>query len=252
MSVPSSDSTATSAHSFEITTEGEPSGTLLAGFSQFGLAGLTAVDYLVDHLDLEQSGYVTTDSLPTITPFENGRPRHHTRLFSRADLDVTVLVGELIVPQAAARPLSNTIVDWMGENAVDEVAVLSGVPVPHGPEQHQTFYIATDDFHERRLTGAEVPPMGSGFLDGVNAELLSRGIDSPLAAGVFVTPVHAQAPDVEAAIRLLDTVADIYDLQVDTGPLEAFAAEVAQYYEDLAERVENVEEAQRPEDRMYV
>ncbi|MFC7167666.1 proteasome assembly chaperone family protein [Halospeciosus flavus] len=246
------DPVAAGTPTFDITTETEPSGTLLAGFSQFGLAGLTAVDYLVDHLDLEKTGHVTTDSLPTITPFENGRPRHHTRFFSRPDLDVTVLVGELVVPQLAARPVSDTVVDWMGDNGVDEVAVLSGVPVPHGPDQHRTFYIATDDFHERRLADADVPAMGTGFLDGVNAELLSRGIDSPLAAGVFVTPAHAQAPDVEAAIRLLDTVSDVYDLDVDTGPLESFAAEVAQHYEDLAERVENVEEDQRPEDRMYV
>lgn len=238
--------------SFEITTDTEPSEALLAGFSQFGLAGLTAADYLVDRLGLEKTGHATADTLPTITPFENGRPRHHTRFFSRSDLDITVLVGELYVPQVAARPFSDAILDWMDDNVVGEVAVLSGVPVPHGPDQHKTFYIATDDYRERRLDGTEVPPMGTGFLDGVNAELLSRGIDTHLAAGVYVTPVHAQAPDVEAALRLLDTVTDVYDLDVDTGPLEQFAAEVSQHYEDLAERVERVEEEQKPEDRMYV
>ena len=33
--------------------------TLLAGFSEFGLAGLTAVHYLVDQLDLEETGHIT-------------------------------------------------------------------------------------------------------------------------------------------------------------------------------------------------
>ncbi|MGM0606138.1 MAG: PAC2 family protein, partial [Halobacteriota archaeon] len=59
---------------------------------------MTTVDYLVEDLDLEETGYISAAGMPTITPFEQGRPRHPTRLFSRSDLDLTVLVGELFVP----------------------------------------------------------------------------------------------------------------------------------------------------------
>jgi uncharacterized protein len=61
----------------------DPSGTLVAGFTEYGLAGLTAVTYLTDQLDLEETGHVSVAELPAITPFENGTPRHHTRLFSK-------------------------------------------------------------------------------------------------------------------------------------------------------------------------
>lgn len=81
--------------SFHIEQQEKPSSeTLIAGFSTFGLAGLTAVDYIVDQLDLEEHGHITVDQLPTITPFENGVPRHHTRLFSHDGRDITVLVGD--------------------------------------------------------------------------------------------------------------------------------------------------------------
>jgi uncharacterized protein len=237
---------------FEVTHDAEPGETLLAGFSQFGLAGLTAADYLVDHLECDQIGHVTVEQLPAITPFERGTPRHHTRLFSRADLDLTVLVGELFVPLVAADPFGAAIVEWIESAGVGDVAVLSGVPVPHGPEQHDVFYVATEDYQELRLADSDVPPMGSGFLEGVPARLLDRGIASPLAAAVFVTPVHARTPDVEASIRLVETVSEVYDLEVDTDPLESFAAEIADYYAELAERLEAVEQEQRPEDRMYM
>ncbi|MGB9965183.1 proteasome assembly chaperone family protein [Halobacterium sp. CBA1126] len=236
---------------FEFTHDAQPSDALLCGFSEFGLAGLTAADFLVDHLELEQTGHVAVDGLPAITPFENGTPRHHTRFFSKPDVDVTVLVGELFVPVSVAGAFTDALSAWLDRNGVAETAVLSGVPVAHGPDAHRTFYIATEDYREARLADAGVPPMGNGFLDGVNAELLSRGIDSPRRACVFTTPVHAQAPDVEAAIRLVDAVSDVYDLAVDTGPLEAFAAEVAQHYEELSERVERAED-ERPDDRMYM
>ncbi len=236
---------------FTISHEKPPSDVLLAGFSTFGLAGLTAVDYLVDHLGLEETGHITADGLPSITPFEQGRPRHHTRLFSRDDLDVTVLVGELFVPASVAEQFSDAILDWTEGNGVREVAVLAGIPVAHAPDEHRTYYIATDDYRERRLAAVDVPPMGRGFLDGTNAVLVERGLSSALGVCIYVTPVHPQVPDVEAAIRLVETVDDVYDLGIDSAPLQQFAEQVQQYYSELANRIEE-RETDVPEDRMYM
>ncbi len=237
--------------SFDVTHESSPSESLLAGFSAYGLAGLTAVDYLVDHLELEETGHIRAEGVPSITPFEKGRPRHPTRLYSRPDLDVTILVGEQFVPSVLGEALATSILDWTADNEVAEVSVLAGVPIPHGEEGHRTFYVATDDYREGRLEGLDVPPMEAGFLDGMNAAFLEYGMDSPLAVGLFVTPVHAQAPDVDAAVRLVETVDEAYDLGVDAGPLETFAAEIRQYYQDLAERIEKREHEQS-DDRMYM
>lgn len=238
---------------FTIQHESPPSGTLLCGFTTMGLAGLTAVDFLVEQLDLEETGHLTVEGLPSITPFVEGRPFHHSRLFSRPDLDVTVLKSELFVPASLGRAFADAILDWTEAHDVDEVAVLAGVPVQHGPDEHRTFFIATDDYREDRLADADVPAMGRGFLDGVNGALVGRGIESPLGVGVFVTPVHQQSPDLEAAIRLVETADDVYDLDVDTAPLQAFAEEVQKYYSELADRMESEERrADASEDRMFM
>jgi uncharacterized protein len=237
---------------FEVRHESAPGDALVAGFSNFGLAGLTAVDFLVDHLELEERGHVTVDQLPAVTPFEGGTPRHHTRFFSESGLDVTVLTGELFVPLFAVDAFADAVVDWLADNDVSEVTLLSGVPVAHGPDEHRVFYVATEDYREEHLADSSIPPMGNGFLDGVNAALVNRGIDSSLSVGVLVTPVHAQAPDVDAALRLLDGARSVHGLDVDTGPLEAFAEEVREYYQELADHLAEAPEQQRPEDRMYM
>lgn len=226
--------------------------TLLVGLSQFGLAGLTAVDYLTTQLELEATGHITAESLPSIAPFTDGRPRHHTRLYSRADLDVTVLVGELFVPVQAADSFSRAILEWTEDNSVSEVVVLSGIPIAHGPEGHRTYYIATEDYYDDRLDDTGIDAMGMGFLDGVNASLVERGMTTDLGVGVFVTPVHAQVPDADAALRLLSTLKEVYDLDLDTGPLEEFANEVRQHYAQLSERLETAETHERPDDRMFM
>ena len=236
---------------FSVEHDSPPDDVLLAGFSSFGLAGLTAIDYLVDDLDLEETGHVRIDGIPSITPFTKGEPRHPIRLYSAPDLDVTALVAEQFVPPMLGELLADAILDWTESNSVSEVAVLAGVPIAHGPDAHRTFHVATDDYRAARLADADVPAMESGFLDGTNAGLLERGLDSPLGVGVFITPVHAQAPDVDAAVRLVDTADSVYDLGVDAAPLEAFAAEIQRRYEDLAERMEE-REPEGGYDRMYM
>jgi uncharacterized protein len=237
---------------FDISTRAAPSSTVVAGFSAFGLAGLTAADFLVEHLDLEVTGQLAADHLPSITPFESGRPRHHSRFFSRSDLDLTVLVNELFLPTPVAGPFADALLSWTDDHDVSEILVLSGVPYAHGPDEHDVFYVASDDYRERRLAGTDVRPMGRGFLDGVNGALTHRGIDSDLGTAVFITPVHAQVPDVPAAIRLVEAFERVYDLGVDAGPLAEFAGTVERYYTDLAARLETAADRQMPDDRMYM
>jgi uncharacterized protein len=237
---------------FRITHEETASEQLVAGFSSFGLAGLTAVNFLTDQLELDETGHVSADDLPSITPFEDGTPRHHTRLFSRPGAEYTVLGNELFVPQWATDSFAEAILEWTESNAVEEITVVSGVPVPHGPEEHRVFYIATEDYPKAGLERNDIPPMGTGFLDGVNAGLVGRGMDSDLRVCVLVTPVHPQVPDVEAAIRLVDAVKRLYELDIETTALEEFADQIRQYYRGLEERLEAASRTEKPEDRMYM
>ena len=238
--------------SFHIEQQDAPSSeTLIAGFSTFGLAGLTAADYIVDQLELEEQGHITVDQLPTITPFENGTPRHHTRFFSHDDRDITVLVGDLFIPPFAAEAFSTALLDWTTDNDITEATVLSGVPIPHGPDGHQVFYVASEDYQENRLTTTELPAMANGFLDGVNASLMQQGMETSCATGILTTPVHTQAPDLDAALRLIETTRSVYDLDLDTEPLETFATEVKNYYEGLSQHLEATEPQRHPHDIMY-
>lgn len=237
---------------FRVSHDEESADILIIGLSHFGLSGLTAVDYLVDQLSLEETGHISVDALPSITPFEKGRPRHHTRLFTNPDHGLTVLVGELFVPVGAADAFSKAILEWTDKNEVSEITILSGIPLPHGPEDHRTFYIATDDYYSQRLQDETIPAMGMGFLDGVNASLIERGMDTELAVGILVTPVHALSPDVDAALRLLTTFRELYNIEIDLAPLETFASEIQDHYKQLSERLEAAQQHEIPEDRMYM
>ncbi|MDY7083001.1 MAG: PAC2 family protein [Halobacteria archaeon] len=241
--------------SYDITYEGGESNTLVIGFSELGMAGLTAVDYLVGNLELEEAGHVTTSGIPSITPFAEGKPRHHTRFFPYPDGDMIFLAAELFLPLWYTDKFADEIFDWASENDVNEIVFLSGIPVPHAPEQHDVFYVATDDFREKYLGDTGLKAMGGGFLEGVNANLVNRGIDSPLAVGVLTTPIHPPAQDIEASLRLVNTFSDVYSLGIDTEPLEEYAEQVQDYYNQLSSRLNAIQEHETrsyPEDRTFM
>jgi uncharacterized protein len=234
----------------------DPGQTLLVGLTTPGMAGITAVDYLVRNRPTEVIGNVSPEGLPAITPFEDGEPRHHTRLYNLADIDATVLVGELFVPVPAARAFAEALAEWIETNRIEEVALLHGVPFPHGPDEHATFYVATEPYRETRLEGTDLQPLKGGFLDGVAGELVSAGMDGTIPpTGVYVTPTHPPGPDIDAAVRFLDSIERAYGVDVDRDELERRSEEIKQYYAGLADRMAAFEaEATQeyPEDRMFM
>lgn len=242
----------------DVSPEIQPGQTLVVGLSSLGMTGLTAVDYLVRHLDSEIVGHVSPAEMPSFTPFEDGRPRHHTRLYDLADSDLTVLVGELFVPVWATRSFGDALVEWMSDVRIEEVAILHGVPFPHAPEEHETSHVATDEYRQRRLESASIPPLTGGVLDGVPGELVSRSLDDDAPpTGVYITPAHPPGPDIDAALLLLDAIEEIYGVSVDRTELEELSADIKRHYENLADRMSTLAEEQAgrrefAEDRMFM
>lgn len=236
-----------------------PGQTLLVGLSNLGLAGLTAVDHVVKHLESDEIGHVRPEVLPAITPFEEGVPRHHTRLYNLKNEDLIVLVGELFVPVAAARSFTDTLSEWILSQSIGEVAIFHGVPYPHSHEQHDVFYVATEDYRDKRLHDTGLQPLQGGYLDGIAGELVTRSLDDEVPpVGAYVTPTHPPGPDIDAAFQFLDALDTVYDVSVDRAELEELSEEIKRYYTELADRMAALQERNRigsrdfPEDRMYM
>jgi len=232
---------------------------LLVGLASPGMAGLTTANQIVKSVESREIGSISPTELPGITPFEDGTPRHHTRLYDLVGTDVIVLVGELFVPAWAARSFADSLLAWSSEAGVSEIAVLHTIAYPHGPEDHRVFHVATDAYRDERLSGQSTPMKG-GVLDGVAGEVVSACLgEGEPTVGVFITPAHPPGPDIDGALLFLDAIEDIYDFSVDRDELEELSREIKQYYETLDERLATLNEAEESRDerdfyadRMYM
>lgn len=237
----------------------DPNQTLLVGLSNVGLAGFTAADHLVKQCAASEIGHIRPEIIPAITPFEEGSPRHHTRLYNLHDSDLIVLVGELFVPVPAARAFADALSDWVTASQITEIAVLHGVPFPHSHDTHEVSYVATAAYREQHLADTTLSPLTGGHLDGTAGEFLTRSMEGDVPpTGVYVTPTHPPGPDIEASMLFLDAIETVYDVSVDQAALQELSAEITQYYTELADRMAALEDQETagtrdfPEDRMFM
>lgn len=247
--------------SFDIQTapEADLGDTLIVGTANLGLAGLTAIDYLVTHTLTEQVGHVATRKLPDITPFTMGEPRYPMRVYTANGSDISLLISEIFVPIWAGEPLADAVATWVTEHSIEEIAIIHGVPFPHGPDEHVVFHVGTPEFREHRIGESGIQPLAGGFFDGVVGELMMRSLDGETPpTGVLITPTHPPGPDFESALRFLDALETLYGLEVDETELQTRSEEMKRYFEELADRMQSMEQGERlgsrdyPEDRMYM
>lgn len=234
-------------------------GTLVVGLSNVGLAGLTAVDHVVHQLEFEQVGHIRPQGLPVTTPFEDGTPRHPIRLYAQPERDLCVLVSEVVVPVWAAAAFTDAVQNLIASSELEEIAMLHGVPFPHGPDEHTLFFVATPEYRKRRLDSTEIAPLRGGVLDGVPAVFASRALNDELPPlGAVVTPIHPPGPDFDAALRYLAFLRDVYALEIDDEQLRERSEAIDQYYTELADRFESLEsegiggDRNLPVDRMFM
>lgn len=226
---------------------------LLVGYASPGMASLVATDHLVTERNTAQVGHARAHDLPTITPFNEGVPRYPSRLYTD-ESGPALLVSERFLPLEIGDRFAEAIGELALDFGIEEVTVLYGIPYPHGPEDHAVFSIATDGYPSTALEDAGVKQLSGGFLDSVPGTLLQDGLgpDTP-EIGVYVTPTHPPGPDFEAAVRLLETVSNHFDVGIDTSQLKAKSEEIQQYYEELAARIQTEnQDRDFPEDRMYM
>ena len=215
-----------------------PEPTVIAALPGPGMVGISANRYLEEQIGLEETGHIQAEGLPAITPYLEGRPYHHTRLFSKDNFVYTFLTCELPIPLQFTEPFGRKLLSWIDEQAVEEVTLLTAIPSLDDADQ-DLFYVASDDYRAHRLADTAVYPLAGGFLSGVNASLLARAMDTSLRVGVLATSVNPRQPfDGSAALRLVEGLNEIYGFDVETNELRAFANSTEAYLEQLTAQIE--------------
>lgn len=211
-------------------------GAVLMGFPGSGLVGTIALQYMVDQMEFEQVGSMTSKFFPPLAMMNRGIINDPVRLYSKNNdkFNITAIVADIPISPMICYEISNGILDWLAPFRPKEILTIAGI-VTNEPEK-RVFGVATSTAALGRIQDHTIVlPIGSisGIASSILTECKVRGIS---AYGLLGETVNA--PDPRASAATIAVLNNLYDLGLDVKPLIEQAVEIEQSMGKLAEEVQ--------------
>ena len=150
---------------------------VLMGFPGSGLVGSIALQYMVDQLEFQQIGSMTSKFFPPLAMMNKGVINVPVRIYEKANL--VVLVADIPIHPMICYEVSNGIMDWLMPFKIKEIVTIAGI-ITNEPEK-RVFGVATTEQDLPRIQeNTIILPMGS--ISGIASSLLTeckiRGISA--------------------------------------------------------------------------
>lgn len=222
-----------------------PGTAVLMGFPGSGLVGSIALQYMVDQLDFEMIGTMTSKYFPPLAMMNKGVINDPVRMYAKNDL--AAIVADIPIHPMICYEVSNGIMDWLAPFKPKEVVAIAGI-ITNEPEK-RVFGVATTTEALQRIADLTlILPIGSisGIASSILTECKIRGIP---AYGLLGETVNA--PDPRSSAATIDVLNKMYNLNLDTQPLLEQAIEIEQTMHKFAEEVKSAEQAPKKDLPMY-
>ena len=215
--------------------------TVLIGFPGSGLVGSIALQYLVEQMDFEQIGAITSKYFPPVALMTRGVINAPVRLYEKDS--IAAIISDVPIHPMICYEVANGIMDWLAPFGIREVATIAGI-ITNEPEKRVFGVATTGEVLQRIEEQTIILPMGS--ISGIAASLLTecktRGIP-----GIGLLGETVNTPDPRSSAATIEVLNRIYDLNLDVQPLLDQAVEIEAAMAQIAEQVQKTETAPRRE-----
>jgi uncharacterized protein len=212
-------------------------GAILLGFPGSGLVGTIALQYMVDQLEFEQVGSMTSRYFPPLAMMNKGIINDPVRIYVKND--IAAVVADIPIHPTICYEISSSIIEWLSNQKPREVLTIAGI-ITNEPEKRVFGVATTVDALPRIQDHTLLLPIGSisGVASSILTECKVRGIPGYGLLGETVN-----APDPRASAATIEVLNKLYNLGLDTQPLIEQAVEIEQSMGKLAEEVQQSADA---------
>ncbi|NLN09168.1 MAG: proteasome assembly chaperone family protein [Methanoculleus thermophilus] len=215
--------------------------TVLIGFPGSGLVGSIALQYLVEQMEFEQIGSITSKYFPPVALMTRGVVNAPVRLYDKDHL--TAIVSDVPIHPMICYEVANGIMNWLTQFDIREIVTIAGI-ITNEPEK-RVFGVATNrQILERVLDETTILPMGS--ISGIAASILME-CKTRAIPGIGLLGETVNTPDPRSSAATIDVLNKIYGLNLDIKPLLEQAVEIEAAMAQIAEQVQKTETAPRRE-----
>jgi uncharacterized protein len=211
-------------------------GAILMGFPGSGLVGTIALQYMVDQMEFELVGSMTSKYFPPLAMMNRGVINDPVRLYTKNNekYNITAVVADIPIAPPICYEIATGILDWLMQYKPREVLTIAGI-VTNEPEK-RVFGVATSSEALGRIQDHTIAlPIGSisGIASSILTECRVRGLNGYGLLGETVN-----APDPRASAATIEVLNKLYDLGLEVQPLIEQAVEIEQSMGKIAEEVQ--------------
>jgi uncharacterized protein len=189
--------------------------TIINGFPGFGFVGSIALEFLINHLKVEQIGKIILEEMPAMVAIHEGKKIDPFGIFYNKQYNL--LIVHAVAPTHGLEwKISDFVVEIAKMVQAKEVITLEGV-AGSDPKESQTFSYANVAKNKDRFKKAGIKPLQEGIIIGVAGALLMKTSKLPLSC-VF-SETHTALPDSKAAAKIIEALDKYLGLEVDYKPL---------------------------------
>ena len=206
------------------------------GFPGSGLVGTIALQYMVDQLEFELIGSMTSRYFPPLAMMNKGLINDPVRIYSKqiGGMNIAAVVADIPIAPPICYEIANALIGWLEPFKQKEVLTIAGI-VTNEPEKRVFGVATTPEALARIQDHTLVLPIGSisGIASSILTECKSRNIPADGLLGETVN-----APDPRSSAATIEVLNKMYNLALDIQPLIEQAVEIEQTMGKLAEEVQ--------------
>jgi uncharacterized protein len=209
---------------------------VLLGFPGSGLVGSIALAHMIDELEFEHIGNITSKYFPPLAMMVDGIVNAPMRIFQKDQY--VLVISDVPIHPAICYEVGNGILEWLSAFPVQEVVIVAGI-VTNDVEK-RVFGVATEEAGLEKIRDkTEILPMGS--ITGIAGTVLTEcKVNGLLATGLMGESVNA--PDPRAAAAVMTVLNELFGFKVSIDPLIEQATEIEASLQQMAEQVERAEQ----------
>lgn len=214
---------------------------VLVGFPGSGLVGSIALQYLVDQLQFDHIGNVTSKYFPPLAMMAKGVINVPVRFYEKDSF--LAIVADIPIHPGICYEVANALIDWLSKFNIREIVTIAGI-VTNEPEK-RVFGVATNSEILRKIEDKTIIlPMGSisGIAGSILTECIVRNIP---ALGLLGETVNT--PDPRASAAVMRVLNSMYGFDIKVEPLLEQAAEIEAAMQKMAEQVQKTEQLPKKE-----
>lgn len=222
---------------------------LIVGFPGFGLVGTIATEFLIEHLQTEKIGKITSEDMPAIVAIHSAKVVEPIGIFYNKKWNIAIL--HVINTTANIEwKLADIIAELVKKLKIKEIISLEGVGSQAAATKSRVFYFVNNQKNEKKVQSIKIEPLKEGIIMGVTGAILLKLEKHPTTC--FFAETHTAMPDSKAAAKIIETLDKYLGLSVDYKPLLKQAEKFEEKLKDLMQQSQKSQDMSDKKKLSYV